>query len=281
MHDNRIQCVYSFLDTLISTIRVVILSHFKKTRLIQKEHDKCILFGNGPSLSDTLKNIGNSLSDYDIIAVNQMAKTPLYEKCKPKIYVLADPAYWYEKGYDEEYHNADDLHKALVEKTDWELQLYMPYEANRPSVTDKLNKNPNIKIFYYNKTTFTGFKKIAYFIFNKQWGMIRPQTVLNPALMLLIYSEYNTIYLAGADSDWSREVWVDEQNRLRINDRHYYNKEDHLIIPCTMTEQSLAQYYVFKNYLDIEEYSKHKKVKIYNTYAFSFIDAFEKIIIKH
>ena len=277
MHDNRIQWIYSFIDTLISTIRIAILSHFKKTRYIRKEYDKCILFGNGPSLSDTIKNLGDSLFDYDIIAVNQMATTPLYEKYKPNIYILADPAYWYEKGYEEAFHLVDNLYNAFVEKTNWELQLYMPYEAKIPLVTDQLNKNPRIKIFYYNKTTFTGFKKLTYFIFNRQWGMVRPQNILSSALMLLIYSKYNTIYLAGADSNWSKEIWVDEKNRMRQNDCHYYNEEDHQIISGTMAEQSLSQYYVFKNYLDIEEYSKSKKVKIYNLYAFSFIDAFEKI----
>ena len=279
MYDKRIQWIYNFIDTLLSIVRVLSSSRLKRTEQIQKKHDKCILLGNGPSLLSTMQKYENTISDYDFIAVNQMAVTDAFEKYRPNVYVLADPAYWYEDGYEEEHYQADELLEAITKKTNWNLQLYLPYQANKHKVTDKLYKNSNIKIVFYNKTTFNGFNKIAYFIYNRQWGMVRPQTVLNPALMLLIHSEYKTIYLAGADTDWMKDIWVDEQNRLRIHDRHFYseNQQDDRILSSTMKEQNASFYQTFKSYEEISNYASSKKIKIYNMSKYSFIDAFEKI----
>ena len=279
MYDKRIQWLYNLIDTLLSIIRVLFSSYLKKTEQIQKKHENCILLGNGPSLLTTIQKFENTISNYDVIAVNQMAVTEAFEKYKPIVYVLADPAYWYEKGYENEFYQADELFYALINKTSWDLQLYMPYQANRLQITDKISKNSNIKIVFYNKTTFSGYKKISYFIYNRQWGMVRAQNILLSALMLLIYSKYKTIYLAGADTDWMKDIWVDENNQLRIHDSHFYheNHQNDRVFPFTMTEISAIFYYIFKNYSVIEEYSKHKKVKIYNLFPRSFIDAFEKI----
>ena len=282
MHDKRVQWIYTLIDTLVSVVRLIQYSRFKRTQLIHKKHDKCVLLANGPSLSAIMQNYEKTISGYDVIAVNQMAITDEFEKYRPNAYILADPAYWYEEGNEEGFAFTDKLFEALIKKTTWNLQLYLPYQANIRKVTDQLHKNSNIKLVFYNKTTFYGIKKLAYFIYNRQWGMIRPQTVVNPALMLLIYSKYKTIHLVGADSDWMKNFWVDERNRLRINDRHYYYEEEEndVIIPFNMGEQCLSFYYVFSNYLEIESYSKYKKVKIYNASPLSFIDAFEKITIK-
>ena len=279
MYDKRVQWIYTSIDTLLSIVRIIILTHFKKTKQIQKKHDKCFLFGNGPSLLTAIQKYESTFSDYDLIAVNQMAVTDLFEKYKPSIYILADPAYWYEEGYEDLFYQADELFEALTEKTNWELQLYMPYQANIQQVIGKLRTNSNIKIVFYNKTTFYGFNKIAYFVYNRQWGMVRPQNILCPALMLLIYSKYQTIYLAGANSDWMKNIWVDEKNQLRLQDEHYYFEEQQngLVLPCSMDEQCISLYYAFNGYKEIHKYALSKKIKIYNTYKHSFIDAFEKI----
>jgi len=278
MYDKRVQWIYSSIDTLLSFVRVLFSSHLKKTERIQKKQEKCILLGNGPSLLTTMQKYENMLSDYDLIAVNQMAITDTFEKYKPTVYVFVDPAYWYEKGHEDSFHQADELFEALTKKTNWHLQLYMPYQANNRKVTDQLCKNSFIKIVFYNKTTFNGFRNISHFIFNRQWGMPQPRNVLISALMLLIHSKYKTIYLAGADTNWMKDIWVDECNKVRIHDSHFYqeNNENDRFFPFSMPELSMVFFHIFNSYSVIEEYSKHNKIKIYNLYSRSFIDAFEK-----
>jgi hypothetical protein len=99
--------------------------------------------------------------------------------------------------------------------------------------------------------------------------------VVIAALLIAIYSDYKQIYLMGAESDWMKNVWVDEQNRIRSTDIHFYGKDDRISF-AKMHEAYLSLYYAFKSYADIEEYSKHCGIKIYNMSLLSFINVFEK-----
>jgi hypothetical protein len=246
--------------------------------MFEKKSQICFIWGNGPSLLDAIQKYESEISASDIIAVNQMAVSPLYSKYKPNIYVLTDPAYWYEKGYEEDFHHADELYDCLVNKTKWKLRLYVPYEANKSFVKNIPQLNNNIQILYYNKTTANGFTCFRHFVFNKQLGMVRSQNVINAALMLAVYFKYNEIYLMGTDMDWMRNIWVDDENRLRLHEKHFYgDTTEDRVIPVSMSHQCAALYYTFKSFEEISRYALSKKIKIYNTYKRSFIDVFDKI----
>jgi hypothetical protein len=114
-------------------------------------------------------------------------------------------------------------------------------------------------------------------ILKRQWGMFRTENVIIAALLLAMYSDYKHIYLMGIDSDWMKNVWVDEQNRIRSIEEHFYGQNDR-ISSVKMHEAYLSLYCLFKSYADIETYSRHCEIKIYNMNPLSFIDVFEKKI---
>ena len=279
MNDKRIQFVYDFIDTVLSVFRVLLLTHFKTTTRIRKKHNQCIILGNGPSLIQSMEDCRNKWEEFDFVAVNHMAHSPQYLEYKPCVYVLCDPAFWFAPGYEEHYEKVERTYQAMLQDTDWPLQLYIPYQAKR-RVADRLASNKNISVHFFNKTKFDGYKWLKYKIFNRQWGMVRAQNILNAALMLTIYSDYKTIYLAGADSDWLRRVWIDEQNEVIFQDVHFYSKTDKTSevrnFGLKFCNFLLAQYFCFKSYVDIEQYARFKDVKVYNICMHSFIDAFEK-----
>ncbi len=281
MKDKRIQIIYDLIDTILSVIRLLGLSRLKKTPRIQSKNTQCIIMGNGPSLLKLLEEDKAVLAKYDFLAVNHMARSAQYEKFKPGIYVLCDPAFWFAKGYEIPQQLVKETFKSMVDKTTWPLQLYIPYQAKKAGIKALLSSNSNIQVYYFNKTTFEGFSWLKYKIYDLQWGIVRPQNVLNVALMLMIYSGYQRIYLFGADNDWLKNVWVDEKNRIRHSEIHFYseNKEGKQICDNSQKLHMVlaSLYIVFKNYVDIEEYAKKKRVKIYNMNPLSFIDAFEKL----
>ncbi len=281
MKDKRIQFICDVLDTLLSIIRLLFSSHFKKTQRIQSKNTQCIIMGNGPSLLKLFEEDKTVLEKYDLLAVNYMVRSVQYEKFRPNIYVLCDPAFWFAKGYENSSQTVKETFKIMIEKTSWPLQLYIPYQARKIGIKELLSSNSNIRVYYFNKTTFEGFSWLKYKIYDLQWGIVRPQNVLNAALMLMIYSGYQRIYLFGADNDWLKRLWVDEENCLRSEDIHFYsnNKEDKQICDNTQKLHDVLSslYIVFKNYVNIEEYAKKRGVKIYNMNPLSFIDAFEKL----
>jgi hypothetical protein len=235
--------------------------------------------GNGPSLLQSLEAYKDKLSTCDLIVVNDMGLSPEYEKYKPDVYVLCDPAYWLDNISSEETDRILYLYEQLVRKTDWPLQLYLPYIAKKEEkIQQILSRNTHIRLHYYNNTKVEGFKWFQYMILKRQWGMFRAQNVIVAALLLAIYFDYKQIYLMGADSDWMKNLWVDEQNCLRLRDTHFYEgKIQDRIIPVSMSHQCAALYYLFRSYKEINRYASSKKIKIYNTYKYSFIDVFDKI----
>lgn len=281
MNDKRLQFVYDFIDTILSIIRLLIFSRFKRTIKIACKHEGCIILGNGPSLVQTMNECREKWDDYDLVAVNHMAQSEQYVEYKPSIYILCDPAFWFAfvKGFEFHKERVEKTYQAMLEKTDWPMQLYIPYQA-KGVINKQLASNKNISIYYFNKTKFEGFSWLKYIIYNKQWGMVRPQNVLNAALMLMIYSGYKTIYLVGANNDWLRRIWIDEHNNFRNSDIHFYPEEKKETEVCTSSVKLhqilLSQYFCFKNYVDIEEYAQQRQVKILNACLESFIDAFEK-----
>lgn len=282
MYDQKVQWIYRFVDTILSFVRILRATRFRKTNEFQKNHNQCIIMGNGPSLIESLKENKNNLPNLDLIAVNFMALSPEYIEYKPNIYVLCDPVFWFENVSQEMEEKVVKFYKTIAVETNWNLQLYIPYQAKRTKQIEQLIlPNKNIRLNYYNKAKFEGYKKINYWIYNKQYGMLRTQNVIVAALMLAIYSKYENIYLAGVDSDNMKNIWVDEKNRVRLTDTHFYNDEQYNIervLPIKLHEQCAAFYSMFKSYTEIASYADYRKVKVYNINLRSFIDAFEKKI---
>lgn len=280
MYPKSLQVFYDFTDFCFSLVRIFLKSRFKKTQPFDKHSDKCLILANGPSLHSSIQKIPNELSDYDLVAMNFMGIAKEYIEYQPSVYILCDPAFWYESGTEAVHQKVRNLYSTIVEVTQWNLQLYLPWQAKKiAEIQDLLQKNPHIRLCYYNKTKFEGFAFFKHFVYNRQWGMPRAQNVVTAALMLSIHSKYQHIYLAGADNDWSKHLWVDQQNRLRITQPHFYTestpKED-AIFPIKIHEQFAALYYTFKAYTDINTYARTKGVEIVNLNELSFIDAFKK-----
>ena len=280
MNDKIANSVYIFMDTVFSIIRLILKTRFKKTISFQTTSDQCLIMGNGPSLLESLENNKDKLSGLDLVAVNFMALSEEYAEYKPNIYILCDPAFWFDTTSEETKIKVKNFYSLISQNTNWKLQLFMPYQAlKKKEIKEALSHNPNIRLHYYNNIKFEGYNFFSYRIYNKQWGMPRAENVVVAALMLAVYSGYKKIYIAGADSDYIKHVRVDEENNLRFNDYHYYKdskKNIETILQIKIHELCISSYYMFKSYIDIEKYAVYRKTKIYNTGLNSFIDAFEK-----
>jgi len=239
--------------------------------------------GNGPSLTTSLANCESVLKSYDLVAVNFMGLSSEYLLYKPGVYILCDPAFWFKAGDDEIRAKVKRLFETIANKTDWDLQMYFPYQAAKSKEVREIRSlNNNIKLHFYNKTKFEGYVFLNRWVYKKQWGMPRAQNVLIAALMLAIFSNYKEIYLLGAENNFFKDLWVDEKNNLRYNFYHFYKEKttetDSVIINkgYKLYHQLASFYFAFKSYVDVEMYAKKRGVKIYNSTPDSYIDAFDR-----
>jgi hypothetical protein len=232
--------------------------------------------GNGPSLRKSLEDNASLLSNYDMVAVNNFAESEEYITYKPSIYVLCDPDYWFANEQSDQIGAVRKMYQRMVELTDWDIQLYIPYQARKnSSVNALLAKNAHINLNYYNTTKVEGYRWFKDYMIARQWGVFRVQNVMIAALSIAIYMEYKRIYLLGVETDWMKNLWVDRNNRLRLKDTHFYGEEDR-ILPCSISEQCIAMYYCFNSYSEINHYAVSRGIEIYNATPMSFVDAIEK-----
>lgn len=280
------QKISVLIDTLLSILRVVLLSKFScklpKSSLLV---DSCLVFGNGPSLDGDLAKCEDFRSVGDVWCVNQFAVSDLYEEVRPTHYVLADPSYWGEGLSERLTSFREQLFLALNSKTIWPLTLYVPYFA-KGQFEKKLADKPNITIVFYNFVPVIGYKKVINVFYDLGLGMPWAQNVLVAALYLALNRGYKKIYLFGADHSWHETIELDETNRVCQRDRHFYEKEAKLI-PFTMggdegSTFTMAAIFtalakMFDGYWKIKEYSDHVGAQIFNASSTTYVDAFKRI----
>lgn len=272
----------------MTVFKIIIQSDFSlKFKNVRKINNRCIIFGNGPSLNNILENNLSEIQsgDYDLLAVNLFCTSPYYELVRPNLYVLNAPEFWIPDVNNNLKRFRQKFIVDFINKTSWKIYLFLPNGARkRDWFTREIEKNRLINIIYYNTTPVEGFKKLNFFWFNLKLGMPRPHNVLIPSIMMAIYLRYNEIFLLGADHSWLKEIQVTDENLVLLSQQHFY--DDHKVKGKPMHklgkgsrklyEVLLKFVYAFKAYLEINEYVKRKDIKIYNATKNSYIDAFDR-----
>lgn len=269
------------LNSGISIVKVLIRSNLNIKNHPIKGIKKCVILGNGPSLSDSLIEYASILQNYQLIAVNGFALAKEYLVLKPNYYVLHDPAFW-----TAEDKLPEKIFNAIKSKTDWPLTIYIPNQAKNSLLINSLISE-KITIIYYNYVVYKGFTSLGHFLFNKNLAMPQSQNVLVACLFLTINMGFKDIYTLGADHTWHENLVVNENNVLCIKNVHFYSEETKvdfkpfrkgLDVEETFKVYEIFEIWtkVFKGYEVISGYAKAKGSKIYNASKVSFIDTFER-----
>lgn len=253
----------------------------------ERKGDKLIVIGNGPSLNKTMELYGDVVCRSECVMVNFSANTSLFEKIRPSIYMLVDPAWFNPQNHAIESINA--CIESIVKKTAWSMTIVMPHRAKGSIVIEPFCTNPNIKVLFYED----GWKLPKGMSQFEAWdkNLVCPpgQTVLNTAVWLSVYWGYSETYLIGADTTWMENSRMDQtNNKLYEYDTHFYasqevygdmktrQKNDLHYLNVTYSQSLMEMYNVIHGYEELEEYAKWKGVKVFNASEYSWIDAFER-----
>ena len=253
---------------------------------INPQGDKdLVILGNGPSLSDFIVNQRQFLADKETLAVNMFVQSDFFEQIRPQYYVVSSPEMWLDDVLPEYKSWRRDFFNALTLKTQWDMDFFIPVGARRKKFWQKiLANNPHIKIRFYNTLPVEGYRWFRHLLYNRHIGIPRPHNVLIPSLMLSIWMGKRKIYLAGADHNWMKELFVADDNTVYLTQKHFYDART--ARPDTMKKLGKGQrkmheilekwYYAFRSYHDIRDYAETKGIRIINITPDSFIDAFER-----
>ena len=267
--------VDDLVQTLLSLVKVVIFS--RTPTPIPPDYSKnneIVVLGNGPSLLSTIGEKKLFLDNKDLLAVNFAATSDYFQQIRPNLYVAVDMAFFQNEEYCER------LFSNLAKKTEWPLLLFLPTKAQKYTNWQKLtSENEQIRVCFINITPVVGLSWLTHRFYAKGLGMPRPRNVLIPSIMQALRMNYSTIYVAGADHSWPRQVAVDENNRVYEDLRHFYTENEppsrHYF--TKRLDQILESMVVaFRSYHQVERFSRSIGKRIYNITEGSYIDAFER-----
>lgn len=266
-------------DSIASFGKAILLSR-QPSEAGKVKAESLIIMGNGPSLRETIEKSGNLLRRSKTLAVNFAANAETYRQLKPALYVLADPHFF---KTDSEGKASDPNVGRLWEnigKTDWKMTLYVPCKAKTPAF---IAETSNLTIKCFNMTPGEGLKGPTHWLYRHGLAMPRPRNVLIASIMTALREGYRDIKIVGADHTWSRELWVDEKNRVISVQKHFYKDNEK---EFERVANEYAGYHLhdilnsltiaFRSYHQIAAYAKSIGATITNCTPGSFIDAFPR-----
>lgn len=280
--------VLKIFQTLFSILKIILLSkYFTKLKNNNLLSEECIILANGPCLKKDLEINYDYINNRIKFCVNFFALSDEYEKLKPEYYVLSAPEFWLKKTTDYFKNQRKKLIDNLISKTAWKITLLIPHQAKNSTFIKSISINKKIKIKYYNNTPVEGIQKIINWLYKLNLGMPRPHNVLIPSIFLALNIGFKKIFIFGADHSWHEEIRVNEINEVTVNHSHFYDKPE---VRMPMYKLDGKEYhihdifrklhYAFKGYFVIKDYAEFLGAKIYNASSKSYIDAFERILIK-
>ena len=271
--------IKDMIDAAASFGKVMLLSR-RPSAAGDPKKERLIIMGNGPSLRETIARHSDILKESDTLAVNFAANADSYRELKPNLYVLADP-HFFRVGDDGKSSDPNVVRLwDNIASTDWPMTLYVPCKAQLP---DAVARNVHMAVRRYNLTPGEGMRGPVHWLYRHGLAMPRPRNVLIASIMVALREGYRDIYIVGADHTWSRDLWVDDRNRVISVQKHFYKDNDK---EFERVAQEYAGYHLhdilnsltiaFRSYHRIADYAESIGAKITNCTPGSFIDAFPR-----
>ncbi|GET24192.1 hypothetical protein NT017_05210 [Prolixibacter sp. NT017] len=230
--------------------------------------------GNGPSLTTFLEKNTAAAAGKHVFAVNFFCNTEYFEKIKPSFYVLLDPNIFSTPLKTALKDNVEELIERF-KKISWEMYLFVPYKFKKSLFTQQLN-NKNIKIVPFNSTPVQGYSFLENWLFKRNLGMPRPQTVINAAIFLALNMEFKVIHLFGVEQSWLKYLSINDDNSISVGLSHFYKDSDKTGENRTLSEFLTSQATVFKSHMRLQRYSERNEQLILNHTSGSYIDAYKR-----
>lgn len=271
--------------SIISLLRIILKMRFNNHVRKQGNKKNIVILGNGPSLETSINKHLTYFKSSDCLCVNTLCLKEYFWEIKPKYYLLVDPAYFEEKVSDNLEQIRTEMFNVLNKKCTWPLTLIFPSNA-WPYIITRFNKNKNITVTFYNATPFKGFPAIRDIVYKMQIACPTAYNVLISALFLSVNMGYSTVELCGVDHSWHEDIFIDEDNRLLIVDKHFSTKENS-VANIWYKDHEETQIFklhelfkwlsdVLQEYHLMNEYAKKHNVEIVNCSEKSCIDAFNR-----
>lgn len=280
--DSILTFLSGLAQTSLSLLKMVILWR-KPAAYPVAAHPTCVVLGNGPSLAQDMEHYSNELQRHDLLCVNGFSVSDAYTQLKPTYYLMLDPAFW-----ESDTPAIRGILDAMAQRTTWPVHVYVPHSARKADNLNKLSKNKQIHIHFFNYIVYNGYRSLGHWLFRRGWASPQCQNVLVSAVFHAINSGHQNVILLGADHSWHENIVVKDDNIVYTKEVHFYDNAEHCTyIPFhtslgAKTTRTMGELFhtwskVYNGYFNLKHYAAYRGCSIYNAGRKSYIDAFPRI----
>ena len=121
MGEKGLKWLEQLWQCFLSIVKILLQSKWR-TRLPSSfsNPDELLILANGPSLNRTVEDSTDFIKGKTLLAVNFCVSSPMFERLRPELYLIADPLFWIvpEKRIQ--------LFKTMAEKATWDMDFFVP-----------------------------------------------------------------------------------------------------------------------------------------------------------
>ena len=268
-----------FFQSIVSLFSVILFSrqgapNIKELAKRIENLDECYLLGTGPSLKKFVE-LDEALDGKTFMVMNNFFRSEYFEIIKPRFLVMVDPAYYREIKDDFSTASREDMVTAM-NKISWEITLIVPYEFKKGSTIGRI-RNSNVSYCYINNIPVDGFLEMSHYLYKNNLGMPWPGNVMIAAIFCCINIGFKKIYLLGAEHSWTKDLRVNDNNKVCYYDDHFYDSKSMRVVPNTNISLMLSMIARgFKSHQQLNVYSQYRGCEVINLTENSFIDAYNR-----
>lgn len=276
--------VYDFLNKKLELIiwRLTYIRSFlrgyRNSKFSPQKDQSFLILGNGPSTAST-DLLYYKQQGYKLMCVNFFAvKDERFWICQPDYYCIVDSG-CLDKSINACYSSEIKKLFDAIEQVTWDMVLLCRADSAVAI------SNPHVKVIRLSRDIIdwpkVGDERI-FQMYNKNKATCGYQNVISAALFYCIGVEAKEVLLTGVETDFHKELIVDEHNIVYRECKHFYGVEKlNLIEKGEIKKGELYKYFFFyyntlRQYYTLSEYAKYNNVSIFNLCKASFIDVFEK-----
>lgn len=272
--------ILSFID-LGRWLKGYLRREVHRNYLISEPQNNLIrIIGNGPSLADVAPEL-KAVPEIDYCMVNFSPLSDLFFRIKPKYYILTDDAFFIDVVSVKQ---RVDMLREKVSLINWNIYLLVPYihlkEAKR-----RYGVNHNINFVPFNRGYLSDgfkFKGLEMYLFEHGMASPRLMNVVVAALYCLLTLGYKKIELYGVEHSWMKQLFVDDDNYVCMEDPHFYDTGKNKVVlytagrPERIWEQLRNQADTFAAYGELQLYADKLGAIVINKTRGSYIDSFKR-----
>ncbi len=279
--------IHDFIDTIFYIAYLGICEDYKDyikiwNNVKVSSSGSVHILANGPSLNSFIDELDTNLDRYkadDFCVVNYIANHEIYEKIKPKYYVLSDPQFFLDTHPDS--GKAEKMFDNMNERTSWNMNLYVPYFYFK---NFSFIRNEHIKVIPLHTRQYIGLEKLRFWFYEKGWGNGEFGTVVQNAIYVMINLKYKNICLYGVDHNFFDGLCLDDHNRLCTRISHFYDKGRvfqkkpvSIGLSADLKTYEFLEYYayLFRGHHILNQYALSQGCSIVNCTKSSLIDAYK------